>query len=87
MLPDPLRTGTYRLEIISAALQGSGTVHSIKNYTITSIWWVLIKSHDFFASQRYFQYTKLRKLEESANSYSHKLGRNIGFVTIPLFHT
>ena len=30
--PDPLRTGAYRLEIISAALQGSGTVHSTKKY-------------------------------------------------------
>ena len=33
--PDPFRPGTYRLEIISAGLQGSGlqgsgTVHSIK---------------------------------------------------------
>ena len=30
-LPDPLRTGAYRLEIISAVLRGSGTVHSTKN--------------------------------------------------------
>ena len=28
--PDPFRPGTYILEIISAGLQGSGTVHSIK---------------------------------------------------------
>ena len=28
--PDPFRPGAYRLEIISAGLQGSGTVHSIK---------------------------------------------------------
>ena len=25
-LPDPLRTGAYRLEIISAVLRGSGTI-------------------------------------------------------------
>ena len=31
-LPDPLRTGAYRLEIISAVLRGSGTVHSTKKY-------------------------------------------------------
>jgi len=31
MLPDPLCTGVYRLEIISAALRGSGTVYSSKN--------------------------------------------------------
>ena len=29
-LPDPLRTGAYRLEIISAALRGSGTIHRPK---------------------------------------------------------
>ena len=28
--PDPLRTGAYRLEIISAALRGSGILHSIQ---------------------------------------------------------
>ena len=28
--PDPFRPGAYQLEIISAVLQGSGTVHSIK---------------------------------------------------------
>ena len=28
--PDPFRPGAYRLEIISAGLLGSGTVHSIK---------------------------------------------------------
>ena len=32
--PDPLCTGTYQLEIISAALQGSGTVHSTKFLTL-----------------------------------------------------
>ena len=31
-LPDPLRTGAYRLEITSAVLRGSGTVHSTKNF-------------------------------------------------------
>ena len=30
-LPDPLHTGTYRLEIISAMLQGSGTFHRPKS--------------------------------------------------------
>ena len=30
--PDPLRTGAYRLEIISAVLRGSGTVHSTKKF-------------------------------------------------------
>jgi len=29
--PDPFRTATYRLEIISTALQGSGIVHESKN--------------------------------------------------------
>ena len=29
-LPDPLRTDAYRLEIISAALRGSGTIHRPK---------------------------------------------------------
>ena len=29
-LPDPLRTGAYLLEIISVALQGSGTIHRPK---------------------------------------------------------
>ena len=33
-LPDPLRTGTYRLEIISAVLRGSGTIHSTKILTL-----------------------------------------------------
>jgi len=28
--PDPFRAGAYRLEIISAALQGSGMVHRLK---------------------------------------------------------
>ena len=28
--PDPLRTGAYQLEIISAALRGSGILHSIQ---------------------------------------------------------
>ena len=32
MLPDPLRTGTYRLEIISTVLRGSDTIHSTKKY-------------------------------------------------------
>jgi len=31
-LPDPLRAGAYRLEIISAALRGSGTVYRSKKY-------------------------------------------------------
>ena len=31
-LPDPLSTGAYRLDIISAVLRGSGTVHSTKKY-------------------------------------------------------
>ena len=31
-LPDPLLTGAYRLEIISAALRGSGTIHSPKMF-------------------------------------------------------
>ena len=30
--PDPLHTGAYRLEIISAAPRGSGTIHSTKKY-------------------------------------------------------
>ena len=29
-LPDPLHTAAYRLEIVSAVLQGSGTIHSTK---------------------------------------------------------
>ena len=28
--PDPVHTGTYQMEIISAVLRGSGTVHSTK---------------------------------------------------------
>ena len=43
-LPDPLRTGAYRLEIISAVLRGSGTVHSTKNIQANSFCWVLIRS-------------------------------------------
>ena len=43
-LPDPLRTGAYRLEIISAVLQGSGTVHSTKSIRANSFCWVLISS-------------------------------------------
>ena len=34
-LPDPLRTGAYRLEIISAALRGSGTIHSPDSLLVT----------------------------------------------------
>ena len=30
--PDPFRAAAYRLEIISAALQGSGVVHEHKNF-------------------------------------------------------
>ena len=32
-LPDPLRPGAYRLEIISAGLLGSGPVHRPQIYT------------------------------------------------------
>ena len=31
--PDPFRAAAYRFEIISAALQGSGTVHVLKKST------------------------------------------------------
>ena len=43
-LQDPLRTGAYRLEIISAVLRGSGTFHSTKNIRANSFCWVLIRS-------------------------------------------
>ena len=43
-LPDPLRTGAYRLEIISAVLRVSGTVHSTKNIRANGFCWVLIRS-------------------------------------------
>ena len=35
--PDPLRTGAYRLEIISAVLRGSGTVHGTKKFRCDQI--------------------------------------------------
>ena len=35
--PDLLRTGAYRLDIISAVLKRSGTVHSIKKFRYTQI--------------------------------------------------